>query len=236
MSRSIEENYHAVADLAERKGVKLLFKSESKLMKVISKLLFWMSDERFMDGFTTTLGRNIYLADRYTKMPEPSASETATISHELVHVEQFERNGNLWMSLQYLFPQWLGLGAFLALGAIWGSLWWLMALVCLVFLTPIPAPWRMIHELEAYAVGYATWHWVHGKECPSLTQEQVRKRLAGYVTQFTGWSYYKMWPFREDIEARLTRKLIDLQLHDWGRLPLVAEEVYKATLGASKKS
>ena len=227
-----ERNYHAVCDLAEQgKGVQILYKHESWLMRLINKVLFWMPKGSFMENFTTTIGSTIYLAGSYSSRAAASDSETATIAHELVHVEQFQRLGLVPMSLAYLFPHWLGifsLGAFLALT---GNLWFLLFLVFLGFLAPIPAPWRMIYEVEAYATGYAVYYWVQDKECPDLSLEQVERSLGGYINQFTGANYYFMWPFKKDVAKRLHRKLIALRLHEWDSLPIVAKEVYEVTKG-----
>lgn len=222
------ENYHKVADLAEQgKGVSIIFKSESTLMKIISKILFWLPGDQFMKGYTTTLGRTIYLSDHYAGLAEPSAGETATIVHELVHVEQFDRLGKVGMALAYLFPQTLSLLSLFSLLALTGNLWFLFFLLFLGFLAPIPAPWRMIYEVEAYATGYAAFFWAHGREVPMIDEEGVEKRLGGYLSQFTGWSYYKMWPFQEDLVKRFHRKLTALRLQEWDDLPIIAREVHE---------
>tara|TARA_B100000212_G_C27339477_1_gene518469 strand:- start:358 stop:1065 length:708 start_codon:yes stop_codon:yes gene_type:complete len=228
----IEKQYHAVADYAEQDmGSEILFKSDSAFMRFLSKVIFWMPTEQFMDGYTTTIGKTIYLSDRYAKRAEPSTAEIGTIAHELVHVEQFDRLGLFGMSLAYLFPQWLAALSLLSILAVF-NLWFLLCLGFLVFAAPIPAPWRMIYEVEAYATGYATWHWVEGNECPALTPEQVDQLLSGYVMQFTGWSYYKMWPWKKDIQERLSEKLGCLNRGEWSELPQTAKAIYERTLGA----
>ena len=126
-------------------------------------------------------------------------------------------------------PQSLAVLSLFALRALTGNLWFLLFLLCLGFLAPIPAPWRMMYEVEAYATGFAAFHWVQGQECPSLSREEVNTRLSGYVGQFTGWSYYKMWPFKSAVEERLHEKLQSLVAHDWKSLPIVAREVYEVT-------
>lgn len=226
-----ENNYHAVCDLAEQQmGVDILYKHESKLMRLISKLLFWMPKDSFMENFTTTIGSNIYLAGSYCKRATCSDSETATIVHELVHVEQFQRLGLVPMSLCYLFPQWLGILSLGALLAFTGNLWFLLFLLFLGFLAPVPAPWRMIYEVEAYATGYAAYYWVQGRECPEMSLEEVEQSLSGYINQFTGANYYFMWPFKKDVAQRLHGKLVALRDHEWSSLPLVAKEAYLVTM------
>jgi len=226
------DNYHKVADLAEeQKGVRIIFKSQSLLMRILSKILFWLPKDQFMNGYTTTLGRTIYLSDHYAGMSEPSAGETATLVHELVHVEQFERLGRVPMSLAYLFPQCLALLSLFSLLAIGGNLWFLLCLLFLLFLAPLPAPWRMVYEVDAYCTGYAAFFWVHGKEVPLMDKQEIQRRLGGYLSQFTGWSYYKMWPFEEDLAKRFDRKLTALRLHDWSDLPFIAREVYEVVAG-----
>jgi hypothetical protein len=154
-------------------------KSESWLMGVIGALLFF--NRSFMTEYTTTIGSTVYFPDQYYY--EQPVSAARTLAHEGVHIKQSKRVGAVWFALTYLFP--LPLAA-LALGAVL-AFWWLPALGFLgflVFLAPLPAPWRVKYEREAYivtAVCDAAQGW-------DISADWY---LDYMVSHYCGWGYYK---------------------------------------------
>lgn len=169
--------------------VKIYYKNSSLLMKLIYHVSFmWIWNRRFFD-FHTTIGSNIYLVDDVIEMGYWK-SIYGTVRHELIHVLQRARWWLLY-DLSYLFPQIL---APVAIFAIWGPLW---LLFFLVFLAPLPAPWRMKWEMEGYTATLLTYFEIHG----DLPDEFVDRKARNFYTA----AYYFMWPFKKDVLRRLKR-------------------------------
>ncbi len=154
-------------------------KGESNLMKFIGFLLFF--NPSFMTNYTTTIGSTVYFPDGYTvRQPEDAAR---TMGHEGYHLEQIKKHGRVKFSLQYLFPQVLAAFALLALLAfVWLPMLW--CLCFLVFLAPLPAPWRVKYEREAYLVT-AVLDAARGWDITSDWYEKYQ------VNHYTAWGYYK---------------------------------------------
>jgi hypothetical protein len=116
--------------------------------------------------------------------------EYSVLWHEGRHALQAKKYTRLVMGFLYLFP--------LSLIPIFGllsilSLWFLIP-TALCFL-PWPAYWRMKMEVEGYSISMRCDYY----EGKALTDD----RLEVYSKYFTGWDYYKMWPFKKDIIRRL---------------------------------
>jgi len=161
-------------------GVKLAYKRHSKLMKLISKLLFF--NKKFMTKYYTTLGSTIYIPDSHPATP----LNLEVIAHECKHIYDSRQHPILY-NLGYMFPQIMALFAFLALGAIWSSLSWLWCLLFLIFLAPIPSPGRMLIERQGYLMSLACEYWLNGRVNASS--------YTWIAKHFTGPNYYWMWPF-----------------------------------------
>jgi len=124
------------------------YKNQSPFMKFIGALLFF--NKSFMTKYTTTIGSTIYFpSEDFIKQNDQGSIEI--LSHELVHVGQANKYGKLLFSILYLFPQCLAALSILSLLAFFniGFLWFL---VCLVFIAPIPAPWRAAFEIGGYTM------------------------------------------------------------------------------------
>lgn len=158
-------------------------KSESRLQRIVGKLMFFNRD--YMTRFTTTLYPKVYLgADSVGRDDRAFA---ALLAHEFVHLYDQKRS-LIGFPVSYLFPQ------VLALGAV-GAFWHLWCLAFLLALLPLPAYWRMKAELRGYAMNCAMQFWLSGYIDPDY------KKFV--VSQFTGWNYYRMWPDAIDMESRL---------------------------------
>jgi hypothetical protein len=66
--------------------------------------------------------------------------------------------------------------------------------VFLLFLLPIPAPFRFYFEARAYAISLMT--------APPIRRTDI---LQHAVSQFTGWNYYKMYPFKIHSQSALLK-------------------------------
>jgi hypothetical protein len=179
--------YEEMARLALLLNAKLVCKETSWLMRVCAKLAFFVPD--FMDRFSTTLGRTIYLGE---SARSSYFSCARTIAHELVHVRDYKR---YWLLFSFIYaaPQALGLLSTLSLLAIWFGPLWLLSLICLLFLLPIPSPGRTWAEVRAYAVSASFSYWLGIEPHPSMDP---------YKQQFLGWSYYKMYPFEKKLALK----------------------------------
>lgn len=161
---------------------KISFKDETPFQKLISKLSFWNSYEYY----TTTLYPKVHFASQWSIRHFP----VSTLEHEWVHLKDQETFFGLsskkisWVNVSlfyfsYLIPQ---VFALLALLAVF-NLWWLL---CLLFLLPLPAPFRAWAEVRAYRRSIENGN----------SPEDVQRA-------FTGAGYYFMWPFKAHLKKWL---------------------------------
>jgi hypothetical protein len=187
-------------------------KSASWFMRLLSALVFWNSN--FANSFIITFGYTSYFPDIYLE-DQYDYLNVETLAHEFVHMWDFNNN-KVFFSILYAMPQILGVFTLLALGAFASKLW-LIALVCLLFLLPLPAYWRMNYEFRGYVMDMAVKYWREN----NFNDEEI------YVDQFINGNYYFMWPFKNGILKRFEtakQSIIDNSLlndepykivHDW---------------------
>lgn len=176
-------------------------KNESRLMRVINKILFF--NNAFMSGYITTIGQKVYWATGRDYRDDPDGSFN-TLAHEFVHVMDYMQKP-VRFSLSYLFPQILALPGvlFVLLSPILIPLmclsilspWFLLALASLVFLAPIPSPGRKRAEMRGYGMTARVYQWKYGTVPDWRIERSVRA--------FTGPNYYFMWPFDSKVRAEL---------------------------------
>lgn len=166
-------------ELEAHNGVKIAFKDESRLMRLIGFLMFF--NRAFMTDYITTLGRTVYFPTRGDLLAGP----WETLAHEAVHVRDYIRTP-VRFALSYLFPQCLAGLAVFALGAFF-SPWFLIALVALVALGPWPAPGRVRWERRGYLMTMVCLALEHGPAYLRSSQ-QVEWMLSHYIDS----SYYYM--------------------------------------------
>lgn len=164
----------ALLALHELTGLQVAYKDNSWLMKVLAKILFF--NKGFMTKFTTTLGSTVYFPSEEYVSENPRRA-VSILMHEAVHVHDSKKLTPVPFSLLYLSPQILALGALSAFWVGWG------ALLCLLFLAPIPSPGRAWLEARAYAMNVLRW--------PEGAHEIA---IAAMKQPFRGWDYYKMDP------------------------------------------
>lgn len=161
------DEYKALAPL------RIKFKDESWEMQLLNLFVFWFNPN-FLTQYTTVIGNTIYFPDReYIFYNESGAMKT--LAHEMVHILDARKMGFGRFALGYLFPQILGLGvlAFPIIG------WW--AMVFLIFLLPLPAPYRSESEARAYALDLL------------ITYEDYQGEVLDRICAlFTGQDYYFM--------------------------------------------
>jgi hypothetical protein len=173
-------------------------KEDSAFMRFLGKVSFF--NKRFLSGYITTMGNTIYVPrDRNTP------GIWRVVAHEWIHLEQNKRQGFMHGVL-YMVPQVLAFLSLLSILAIWLSNWWLLCLLFLLCLAPIPAPWRMSKEFEAYTMSMAVSHW---------ERTDTDYYLQNIAKNFYGPSYYFMWPFKDSITAKLKEELEKVRLGEY---------------------
>ena len=189
------------------RGFAIVRKDKSLLMRILSIVLFF--NKGFMTSYFTTMYPKIYVPSWFGKMEyrHRLKAEVEILAHEYVHLYDRKRLGWLF-NLFYLSPQIFSL---LAIGAIWNS-WFLLALV---FLLPLPSPGRAWLEFRGYRMTLAVKHWMHlskkleNKENSYTFLENCD--ITWIVKQFTGSSYYFMFPCRSALEKKFKQAIEDIK-------------------------
>ncbi len=121
------------------------------------------------------------------------------LMHEFVHCCDYVKNPILF-PLKYLFPQILSLISLGALGAFWNP-WFLLCLVFLLCLLPLPARWRSESEMRGYTATMAAeeWQGVNLLEYPDF--------IDNITNQFTGMSYYRMNPDEKVVHQEVLTRI-----------------------------
>jgi hypothetical protein len=174
----------------ERWGVKVVEKSESKLMKAIAAVLFF--NKGFLDHYITTIGTTIY----WPKAGQISGRDFQTLFHEAQHAYDYKKLPP-WFILSYLSPQILTIFALMSLLALAGNLMWLLSLLWLVMLAPLPSVMRTYWEMRGYSCGIAAQVWLQGAFSDRYKE--------AYKKSFTSAAYYFMWPFSRSMDRKLAR-------------------------------
>ena len=164
------------------------YKDKSLFMKLLGLLLFF--NKGFMTKYITTIGSTIYFPNKEFVTSKDQAS-ISILAHELVHIQQAKAYGTVLFSLLYLFPQCLAIFSLLAPFSLW-------FLLCLVFLAPLPAPWRANFELGGYTMSlYMLNVQLKFFQNPPEKIYEFLNTEADRMsrTYFMGPSYWFMWPF-----------------------------------------
>ena len=207
-------------------GFEVKFKDESILMKIIGYILFF--NKTFMTNFVTTIGRTVYWPSK-EKLEERDVGALVTLAHEYQHAKDAQKITSFLFSILYLFPLILALpGVLVAFSSpIWITLmvlgtiswsWWLLPfIITLIFLLPLPAPWRKHYELKGYTMSlFATNEVLKEREFTVEERTDILKsQISSKNQHFTGASYYFMWPFgvKDDLHkaviAIVTEKILE---------------------------
>lgn len=112
----MDERYASVLEETEKEfsGFKLVQKTDSRLMKIISTLLTVISfgqNRTFMTGYITTLGVTIYTPSSWDTLPD--LVKAVVVRHERIHMRQEKRYPRFIYQIIYLllpFPVGLAYG------------------------------------------------------------------------------------------------------------------------------
>src|SRR5271166_2225033 len=170
------------------------YKDESTLMKVLSGLMFF--NPQFMTNYATTFGDTVYFPSRAWLAANPYTANLVFI-HECTHMYDEKRVG-FWYSLAYAFPQLLSPVMLLLLFFL---SWKIVVPLVVLFLLPLPAPWRAYFEKRAYFVQlYAGF---------KMRQENLATAAVDYAGWFRTEDYYWMWPFEQNQD--FTQEVTNIQ-------------------------
>lgn len=198
-----------IKELERNYSFNIRYKNESFLMKFLA-MFVWVFNRKFMTKYITTIGNTIYFPSReYVEKDQNAAM--IVLAHEIVHIEQSEKYGGVLFSLMYLFPQSMAL---ISLGAIFAVFWlpMLWCLAFLVFLAPLPAPWRAKFEFEGYTMTLFAQNLVlrHYKyPSDSILTELSVMAIRIDQQQFKGSNYWFMWPF--GLDNNFAKKIDDIR-------------------------
>lgn len=186
------------------------YKDQSSLMKILAKILFFND---FMN-YTTSLGNTIYLPSE-AKVKISPVSSAVVFMHELSHIYDSKSLG-LTSNLAYLFPQILALLSI----PVFFILGFFPALICLLFLLPLPAYFRMQKEKQAYTVSLYVMNKMNHNNGFNINLDTYKET---FISEFSSGSYYFMWPF-PGIRAAFEDALGKIQN---GEKPTYSSELYE---------
>ena len=175
---------HLTRELSKLVPFRIRYKDESEEMEVLSLVVEGFCPD-FMSSYTTVIGSTVYFPNRHF-VHHQGDNALRILSHEAVHLLDAERWSMPGFMLAYLFPQILAIGIFLF---PWMGIW---ALLFLLFLLPLPAPFRFYFESRAYAIDVLT-----------AAPERQAYVLEQAVKHFSGWGYYRMFPFEDLARKRI---------------------------------
>ena len=161
-------------------------KENSKLMRFLG--FFVRIFNKKFAKYGTTIGSTIYLPKALLTNPDEHYNVISLVAHEVVHIRDEKRLTAVLYRFLYLFPQILAPLCLLSLLAIWFSNWWLLCLLALGLLCPIPAPVRVYIEKRGYLMTLAIAQWLE-KTGFEVTIDFI---LPHVIKQFTGNGYYFM--------------------------------------------
>ena len=159
------------------------YKDQSALMKILGKIMFF--NPGFMTSYLTTLGTTVYIPNEQYVQDHPQITCDVFI-HECTHMYDAKRIGFIYQ-LVYAFPQLLSPLMLLLLFVL---SWKIVLPLVLLFLLPLPAPWRVYFERRAYFVQMYVGNKMYGND-PAIDGST-------YASWFRDGSYYWMWIFQQN--------------------------------------
>lgn len=188
-----------ILNLLVLNDINIKYKTNSTLMKVFNVVAKYLTKDRFMSVFTTTVGRNIYIPSEL--WAKNSDVFNPVITHETCHVRQEELYiskygslfGRLAHRLGYIAPQIYAAPALLsllAILAIWFGPVWLLCLNFLVFLLLLlpgicNANYRLQTEIEGYGANILFDYWMKGIEPDKYNVDWIYDSLSGPAYYWT---------------------------------------------------
>lgn len=192
---AFESFYESVG---KKYGVKIAYKDKSIFMKFLN-IFVQFFNSRFMTNYITVFRKTVYFPSKQWLDANPN-SAAEILAHEIVHMydnNEFDKKAFPGVSgFLYLFPQSMVVFTLLSFLAFI-NITWLFCLLFFLALLPIPSPYRFWAETRAYSLNmFYTSLELKDRYRPWEHAEQ----LSNY---FTSWEYFKMWPFKLSVTAKL---------------------------------
>lgn len=176
------------------KNYSLKPKEKSKFMKFLNFFLRAVN-KNFMTGYITTIGSTVYVpSDRFNNL----GRLWPVLAHEACHMFRSKKMGSFIHNFLYLFPQVLIFLSLLSLLAIWFSNFWLLNLLWILCLTPLPAYFRYQEEMSGYLMKMCISWWMY-EEIPDSILDHIAEK-------FLTSDYYWTWPFKKAIYKHLEQE------------------------------
>lgn len=192
------QKFTAKLQEAQNLSIKFEYKSNSKLMKVLA-FFSYPFNPKFMTKFITVVGQTIYVPETYfnSNSRESQIAKIDDVAHEAQHMIDNRIYKTPLYFFLYFFPQVLSILSFLVWFAFLNP-YWLLWLLCLLFLLPIPSPTRYKIELTGYRTTLLLDKHVYALDASLLEKdkEMIIKNLSG------PW-YYFCYPFKDRIRNDL---------------------------------
>lgn len=118
------------------------------------------------------------------------------MAHETMHEYDRKRFGSFLYTMMYASPQILAPLALGAIGAIWNP-WWLLCLLFLLLLAPLPSPGRAYIEIRGYRINIMLERMKGEYADPEGYAEWVADK------QFASAAYFFMFPFKDYVVGKL---------------------------------
>jgi hypothetical protein len=194
---NITSNKERFYQIANTLNLKIKFKNESLLMKVIGTILFF--NKSFITSFIITLGSTVYFPSAEF-LEQRTYDSLPVLFHEKRH--ELDSEKNKLFPLFYLLPQLL---APISLVLCFFS-FWLGVSLFILFLLPLPAYWRKKYELRGYQMSlFVTYELCRENNLNvEATLAYLNRLIDSTDKLFTGPSYYFMWVFGVKQELRET--------------------------------
>lgn len=199
--------------------IQVLPKSQSKLLKLLRPIIETFN-KNYWNGYITTLGNTIWVPDDWlaqTNDINTILSKMEVVTHESMHIKQAKEQTIFIHNILYLFPQILVIFSLLAFLAIPFGAAWLWSLLFLIFIFPLPAPFRYAKELEGYRTKILFFKYVYKVDDSGL---QFAKNII--IEQMTSASYYFTWPFKNLIQKDLDNEAV-LQKDEYKQILIFLE-------------
>lgn len=181
--------------------LKIKYKDQSLLMKIIGTLMFFNKD--FMKAYTTTIGSTVYYPSQHF-VDIRQVSSSVILLHELVHIKDANKISKPLFGFLYLTPQ---IFALLCIPLFLLS--WKMALPLMIFfLLPLPAYFRMKFEKKAYLTSL---YCMHSLGILLKFNELLLSNEQGFLHHFRDSTYYWMWPFTKTIRQDFDLAVIKIK-------------------------
>ena len=165
-----------------RYGVEVVEKTTSRFMRLLAALMFF--NKKFLNGYITTIGATIYWPNIEQMYMHPDAA-FRVLFHEIQHAADFRKSPAFFV-ITYLSPQILFLISIFSILALFLGSYWLLWILAILFLAPIPSIGRAIWEMRGTSCGIAVSSW-DNTEISDAYMESV-------IDRFMGSDYYFMMP------------------------------------------